>query len=103
MIKKRPSGLSLRGFLVFVTCAGVPIETRVLLSGPSGNHLAGVHDLQRLGIVSALEIERLVVGAVDMNHLASVQADANASRRTTTLIGPVPHYDVEAATAGTRS
>ena len=73
-----------------------------LLRGPSGNHLAGVDDLQRLGIVSALEIERLVVGAVDMNHLASVQADANASRRATTLIGAVPHHDVKTALAAAR-
>ena len=68
-----------------------------LLRGPGSNHLGRVDDLQRVGVVSALEIERLVVGAVDMNQLASVQANPNASRRAATLIGPVPHDDVPAA------
>ena len=72
-----------------------------LLRSPGGDHL-GVDDLQRLGVVAALEIEQLVVGAVDMSHLASVQADPNASRRATALIVPVPHDDVEIAIAATR-
>ena len=79
----------------------VPSNARLLRS-PGGNHLAGVDDLQRLGVVSALKIERLVVGAVDMSHLASIQADPNTSRRDTALIGPVPHDDVEIAIAATR-
>jgi len=51
-----------------------------LLRNPSGNKLAGVGERKRLGMVAALEIDRLVLGAIDMNHLARVQADANASR-----------------------
>ena len=70
------------------------------MRGASGNHrAAGVDDLQRLGMVSALEIERLVIGAVDIDHLASVQIDPNTSRRVTTLVGEVPHHNVETAMA----
>ena len=73
-----------------------------LLRSSSSDDLAGVDDLQRFGIISALEIERLVVRAVNVDHLASVQANPNASRRATALIGPVPHHDVENAIAATR-
>jgi hypothetical protein len=43
-----------------------------LLRNPSGNKLACVNERKRLGMVAALEIDRLVLGAVDMNHLARV-------------------------------
>jgi hypothetical protein len=46
----------------FKSCSG-------LICSASGNEL-GVDDRKVLCVVTALEVERLVVDAVDMNHLA---------------------------------
>jgi hypothetical protein len=51
-----------------------------LLRNPSGNKTAAVDERKRVGMVTALEIDRLVLGAVDMNYLARVQPDPNARR-----------------------
>ena len=64
-----------------------------LTSSAGGDQLA-IDDLQRVGIVAALKIERLVIRAVDMNYLAGIQADPNASRRAATFIRAVPNHDV---------
>ena len=40
-----------------------------LLCGPGGNPRAGIDDPERLGIISALEAERLVVGAVNIDDV----------------------------------
>ena len=68
--KKRPSGRKPEGRRLIMSSqqADFSIASR-------GNELAGFNDCQACGIVTALkierlEIERLVVGAVDMNHLA---------------------------------
>ena len=41
-----------------------------LLRNISGDELVGVDDRETLGLVTALKMKHLVVGAVDMNHLA---------------------------------
>ena len=85
-----------------MTCADVPIERGFIREAPADNELAGVDERKRLGIVAALKIDRLALGAVDVNRLARVQADANARRQIATLIGTVPHHDVDGAMATTR-
>ena len=68
-----------------------------LLGSSGGNHFTGVDERQALGIIAALKIDRFVFGAVDMNHLARVQADPNTRRRVAVGIGVVPHHDVDGA------
>jgi hypothetical protein len=73
-----------------------------LLCGLGGNKCAGLNDAQRLGMVSALELERLVVGTVDADDLVRVHADPNASRRGAALVGAALHNDVEGAMSAVR-
>ena len=40
-----------------------------LLRGTKRNAIGGVDDRQRLGIFTALQIERFILDAVDMNYL----------------------------------
>jgi hypothetical protein len=78
-ILKRPRHEPEWSISLVVACAESLLNPG-LLRNPSGNQLAGVDERKRLGMVAALEIDRLVLGAIDMNHLARVQADPNASR-----------------------
>ena len=62
---------------------GVPSSQQADFSIASRGKRAGINDCQARGIVTALkiqrlEIERLVAGAVDMNHLTWFQAHPNA-------------------------
>ena len=68
-----------------------------LLGSSSGNHLAGIDESKRLGRLTALQVDRLVLGTVDVHHLARAQANSDARRRVTIDIGEVPHHDVDAA------
>ena len=45
-----------------------------------GNKLAVVDEAKRLRAVAALQVDRLVVGAVEMHHLAWIQAHTNTGR-----------------------
>jgi hypothetical protein len=67
--KKRPLRLDLRGALPSRCWHGVGLYSG-LFRGPSIDELAGSDQRECVGIVAALKIDRLVVGAVDMNHLA---------------------------------
>jgi hypothetical protein len=51
-----------------------------LLCGPGGNPRAGIDDPERLGMISALEAERLVVGAVNIDDL-NVPRPARTKRK----------------------
>ena len=62
-----------------VTC--LSFQEAELLRRPRGNQPAGIDDLQHLRIIATLEAERLVVGAVDVDDLASVQSDSNLGSR----------------------
>ena len=68
-----------------------------LLGSSSGNHLAGIDESKRLGILTALQVDRLVLGTVDVHHLTRAQANPNARSRVTIGIAAVPHHDVDAA------
>ena len=71
LLKKSPSGMNPRG--VFPRGNGIagPFKScSQLLRNISGNELVGVDDRKTLGLVTALKMKHLVVGAVDMNHLA---------------------------------
>jgi hypothetical protein len=57
----------------------------------------GSDDRQRLGVVTALEIKRLVLGGVDMNDLARTQANPNLLRST--VVVAVTRHDVDVAVA----
>jgi hypothetical protein len=57
----------------------------------------GSDDRQRLGVVTALEIKRLVLGGVDMNDLARTQANPNLLRST--VVVAVTRDDVDVAVA----
>jgi hypothetical protein len=46
--------------------------------GAKGNVLVSVYERKRRCVVTALEIERLVVGGVDVSHLTGVQGNSNA-------------------------
>ena len=48
-------------------------------------------------MVAALEIDRLIVGAVDVHRLTRHQAYADADRGITTFVGAVPNHDMETA------
>src|SRR6476646_4091585 len=74
---------------------------RGLLCSPGGQELALEH-FQSVGEVAALERDRLVVGAVDEHPLVGIQTDADAGRRVATVVGAIPHHDVEAAIAAVR-
>ena len=50
-----------------------------LFGGLSRKHIA-VHKRKPLGIVATLKVDRRVVGAVDINHLAWIQIDPNTRR-----------------------
>ena len=97
--KKRPSGPDLRGFDGDICNA--PNECG-LLGSPSGNKRAGVNDTQRLGMISALEVERFVIGTVDADDLVLVHADPNASRRGAALVSAAVDNDVETAMSAVR-
>ena len=68
-----------------------------LMCGASGNPSAGINDPERLGMISDLEAERLVVGAVNIDDLVSVQAYPKANRRGASLVIAVEHNDMQAA------
>ena len=68
-----------------------------LLGSSSSNHLAGIDESKRLGRLTALQIDRLVLGTVDVHRLARVQVDPNTRSRVTAGIAAVPHHDVDAA------
>ena len=70
-----------------------------LLGGSSGNQLAGIDERKRLGVLTALQIDRLVLGAVDVHRLTRIQVDPNTRSRVTARIAAVPHHDVDAAMA----
>ena len=72
--KKSPSGMSPRG--VFLRGNDIvrdlsKLDSRLICSA-SDNELGGVDDGKALGIVTALEIKRLVLGGVDMRDLSRV-------------------------------
>jgi hypothetical protein len=70
LLKRSPSGMNPRGVFpevmasygTFKSCSG-------LFRNASGNEIAGVDDRKALGIVTALEIKRLVLGGVDLHRL----------------------------------
>src|SRR6266508_3317338 len=84
-----------------VTFARLPMSAG-LLRGPSGNHRAGLNDAQRLGTVSALEAERLIIGAVEANDLLSVQAYTNLNFQGAALVAAAVHHGVKAAMGAVR-
>ena len=72
--QKRPSGMSPRG--AFLRGKDIvrdlsKLDSRLICSA-SDNELGGVDDGKALGIVTALEIKRLVFGGVDMRDLSRV-------------------------------
>ena len=71
--EKNPSGMSPRG--VFrgndIVQDLSKLDSR-LISNASDNELGGIDDGKALGIVTALEIKRLVFGGVDMRDLSLV-------------------------------
>ena len=72
--KKSPSGMSPRG--VFLRGNDIvrdlsKLDSRLICSA-SDNELGGVDDGKALGIVTALEIKRLVLGGVNMRDLSRV-------------------------------
>jgi hypothetical protein len=73
-----------------------------LFRSTSANKLARVDESKRLGMVTALEIDRLVIAAVDVNDLAGPQAYAEARTRVAAGIAAVPHHDIYGAKATTR-
>ena len=71
--KRSPSGMNPRG--VFLRGNGIIGTFQIgwrLFCSASDNELGGVDDGKALGIVTALEIKRLVLGGVDMRHLPRV-------------------------------
>src|SRR5680860_1414661 len=73
--------------------------TTGLLGRPGCNEFAGVDYRQRVGGVAALEVQRLILGAVDMNHLTRVQGYPNTRCGATTGVSAIPHHDVHTAVA----
>ena len=62
--------MNLRGLFPWSWHLQTPRLNAGLFRGPGRNKLAGLDERKRLGRVAALKIDRLVIGAVDMNHLA---------------------------------
>jgi len=61
------------------------------------NASVAVDDRKRHGIVSTLEVQRLIIGAVNMNDLARTQANPNLLRST--VVVAVTRHDVDVAVA----
>src|SRR6476660_9716070 len=61
------------------------------------NAFVAVDDRKRHGIVSTLEVQRLIIGAVNMNDLARTQANPNLLRST--VVVAVTRHDVDVAVA----
>jgi len=51
-----------------------------LIPPARGFTIVGLQGRKRRGVAAALEMEGLVVRAVDMNHLVGMQADPNTGR-----------------------
>ena len=68
------------------TCPPKSAVTVTTIRSHGCNQFAGVDYGQRVGIVAALEVERLALGAVGMNHLTRVQGDPNTRRRATASV-----------------
>ena len=77
-----------------MTCADVRLNAGLFRSS-SCNELAGIDERKRLGIVAALKVDRLALGAVDVNRLARVRLTrtraaksplSSARSHTTTLM-----------------
>ena len=74
-IRRAPSGFRPEGRFSASSAFKEASQQAVFSIASRGNELASINDCQARGIITALkieglEIERLVVGAVDMNHLA---------------------------------
>ena len=61
--------------------------------------LVGIDESKRLGKLTALQVDRLVRGAVDVHRLTRIQGDPNTRGRVAARIAAVPHHDVDAAMA----
>jgi hypothetical protein len=65
--------------------------------GASNNASVAVDDCERHGIASTLEVQRMMIGAVNMNDLARTEANPNLLRST--VVAAVTRHDVGAAVA----
>lgn len=83
-------------------CHGTAFILNGLARTCRGDQRAGLDEGERIGMVAAPKVDRLVVCAVDMDHLPRIKADADASRRGAAVIGRVPYHDVHSALAGAR-
>jgi hypothetical protein len=70
--EKRPLRLGLRGVLPRGSDKAWDSSVVSYLFRDAGNELARLNEPKGRGVVTALEIDRLVLGAVDMNHLTWV-------------------------------
>jgi hypothetical protein len=57
----------------------------------------GADDRQHLGVATALEIKRVVLGGVNMNDLARTEANPNLLRST--VVAAATRHDVDVAAA----
>ena len=82
--------------MIVKSCADIPIE-RGLIGQLQRRSFAGIDESKRLGKLTALQVDRLVLGTVDVHHLARAQANSDTRSRVAGRITAVPHHDVDAA------
>src|SRR5262245_51606572 len=76
-------------------CASLNGLLWLLECDAKGNKVVGVNDRKLFGIRTALETERFVFGAVDVNDLTWFKANPNPCRRHVSIsIRLVPHHHV---------